>query len=165
MWPFKKTARQRLIEARKAVPAAGVPLWRRFRNAGGIGAAVVALVFYAGAVLMDVWPLEASHYRPDGAGRIAGRSAVLLLVTVLLCLHVAKYQPSVVRHVWRSVSLAAVMLLMLALNRTMASVLELKASTAVLPVMMGATCLVIAYDQRFAFAMTVILAFMTVFQL
>jgi putative nucleotidyltransferase with HDIG domain len=41
---------------------AGGP-WRRFRDAGGLGAALLALLLGAGVLLMDVWPIAPLPYR------------------------------------------------------------------------------------------------------
>ncbi len=63
MWPFKKKTRQRRLEVRKSTPAAGASLWLRFCQSGGIGSILLAALFYAAALLMDVYPAEPLPYR------------------------------------------------------------------------------------------------------
>ncbi len=63
MWPLKRTTRRR-TDARK--PAGGeLSLWRRFWNAGGAGAVLLALLFYAGVAVLDLWPVDPLPYRVD----------------------------------------------------------------------------------------------------
>ena len=62
MWPFKKTVRQRRIEARKAaLPRESA--WCRFCRAGGIGATLFALALWAGSLAVDLYPVEPFPYR------------------------------------------------------------------------------------------------------
>ena len=96
---------------------------------------------------------------------VAGRAAILLLVMVPLCVYVVRYEPRIVRNRWRGLAVVGVLLGMLALNRTMASVLGLNPHVAVLPVMLAAIMMTIAYDQRFALATGAAMAILAVLQL
>ena len=62
MWPFKKTARQRRLGARRR-PAGAEPAWKRFRQAGGIGGLLLAAGVYLAALAMDLSPVEPFSYR------------------------------------------------------------------------------------------------------
>jgi len=62
MWPFKKTRRQRRLEAQRPASPAG-PLWQRFRRAGGLGGCLLAGLLAASAAVMDLWPLDPFAYR------------------------------------------------------------------------------------------------------
>jgi len=270
MWPFKKKLKQRRLEVRKNIPAAGPAAWRRFRSAGGVVAVLLVAMFYLGVLLMDVWPLdpmllragqfvpadiharlgfhvpseqvistvpskvspttaattaprtqaadigpdvvdssppvvyepgqllvpgsrrlgdngekivglsdeglkllrcEHEAYRLDQRsrpwrlwGRVAGRGTVLLLVTLMLCIYIVRYQSRIVRNHWRGLAVTIVILLMLAINKAMVVALRLNPQTAVLPVMITAIILTIAYDQRFALVMGSAVAFFAVLQ-
>ncbi len=63
MWWFKKTFRRRRSEFRKPLLAIDASLWRRFRGAGGLGSSLLALMFFAGVWLMDLWPADPLPYR------------------------------------------------------------------------------------------------------
>ena len=85
MWPFKKTARQRRLGARKA-PSGAESRWQRFRRAGGIGGALLGVVLYVAAVAMDLYPplpftCRLGQYLPDGAhARVAFRRPLTELI-------------------------------------------------------------------------------------
>ncbi len=64
MWWNRKTTRKRRIESRKRVPSAGPSAWRKFRETGGLGAALLASLLLIVAVLMDAWPTDPLPYRP-----------------------------------------------------------------------------------------------------
>ncbi len=97
--------------------------------------------------------------------RIGGRALALLLLSALLVTYVARQQPQVVRDHWRGFVLAALLLMMLALAKVMAVSLGWNWHVVVLPVLMTAVILTIAYEQRFAFVLGAILAVLVVFQL
>jgi len=61
MWPFKK-AQPRRLEVRKS-PQRVVGPWERLKASGAIGSLLLAGLFYAGAVLLDLWPPEPLTYR------------------------------------------------------------------------------------------------------
>jgi putative nucleotidyltransferase with HDIG domain len=62
MWPFKKTPRQRRLEAQRPASPAG-PLRERFRKAGGLTGLLLAGLLVAAAAAMDLWPLDPFAYR------------------------------------------------------------------------------------------------------
>ncbi|MCD6303657.1 MAG: hypothetical protein J7M21_01695, partial [Planctomycetes bacterium] len=61
MWPFRKTARQRRIEARKTSRRPSLRL--SLAKVGGIYAPLLAVLLYAGALAMDACPLLPLRYR------------------------------------------------------------------------------------------------------
>ncbi|MGC9454312.1 MAG: HD family phosphohydrolase [Phycisphaerae bacterium] len=63
MWPFKKSTRKRRIDIHKKPPSRALAVWQRFREAGGPVSVVLLVVFFAGALLMDAWPVEPFRYR------------------------------------------------------------------------------------------------------
>lgn len=90
--------------------------------------------------------------------RLTGRAVILLLLTLLMCFYIVHYMPHIVRNNWRWLAIMAVMLLMLGVSKILISVMGLNPHAAVLPVLMAAVVMVIAYDQRFALAISSILA-------
>ena len=91
--------------------------------------------------------------------RFAGRAGMLLAVTVILCLYLSRYQPRVVRNHWRGLALAVLLLLMLGINKIGVTFLSgWNPYMMVLPSMMVAVILAIAYDQGFAFVTGAVLA-------
>ena len=65
MWPFKKKLPQRRLEVRKAKPA--VPgWWPLFRQAGGVGSSLLAVLLFAAALFLDAMPLEPPGHRRGG---------------------------------------------------------------------------------------------------
>jgi len=98
-------------------------------------------------------------------GRTAGRLIVLLLVTVLICVYIARYQRQITANHWRGFALVTVMVLMLALTKLMSNTLSCNKHCAVLPVLMAAVVVAIAYDQRFALAMGSVMTILVVSQL
>ncbi len=97
--------------------------------------------------------------------RVAGRAALLLLVTGLLCLYIAKYQPRIVQNVWRGLAIVALLLLMLGINKLIIFTPGLNPHTAVLSVMMVGVILTIAYDQRFALSIGFIMTILVTMQI
>jgi len=63
MWPFRKKLGQRRLEVRRNIPRERAPLWRRFRQAGGLVGLCLGLGLLAGAAAMDVWPVDPMPYR------------------------------------------------------------------------------------------------------
>ena len=96
--------------------------------------------------------------------RIAGRAGILLLITSLLCAYVAKSDPQIVRETWRAFVVAAILLVMLAINKTIV-LGDWDERVALLTVMFAAVTLAIGYSQRFALVMAAFLSLLTVFQL
>lgn len=64
MWPFGSKLRHRRLELRRGIAASRPSLWRRFYQAGGVGSLLIALLFYCGAAIMDLWPSNPLPYRP-----------------------------------------------------------------------------------------------------
>lgn len=96
------------------------------------------------------WLGEADPYRPLRLA--AGKAGLVLLVVLLLCGYVAKYQPRVVRNHWRGAALATLVLLMLAVAKAMIVWAGWNPFLAAGAAAMGAIIVTIAYDQRFALA-------------
>ncbi len=97
--------------------------------------------------------------------RLVGRVVILLLLTLLMCFYISRYMPRIVRNNWRCLAVMIAMLLMLAISKVLISVMSLNPYAAVLPVLMTAVVMVIAYDQRFALAISSILAAFVVLQI
>ncbi len=98
-------------------------------------------------------------------GEIGGRAVILALITALLCVYVAHRQPRTARDSLRGTALVALLLAMLAAGKAMVTILGWNPHVVVLPVLMAATVLAIAYEQRFAFVVGAILAVLVVLQL
>jgi len=96
--------------------------------------------------------------------RFVGRGALLAALTVLLAVYVHHYRRRIVTNPWRALALVAMLLLMLGVNKIMSHA-GWNPHTAVLPVMMTAVILTIAYDQRFALAVSIIMATFVVLQM
>ena len=71
MWLFKKKVKQRRLEVRKSIPAAGPTRWQRLRADGGLVSMLLAAVFYVVALLLDICPIDPLPYR---AGQYAPAS-------------------------------------------------------------------------------------------
>jgi len=268
MWPFKKKVKQRRLEVRRSIPAAGPTRWQRLRAGGGLVSMLLAAVFYVVALLLDICPIDPLPYRAgqyvpadlssrvafqvrlsgrleaspevpadrrpstapstapatksaeprqgsrqpayrqyepghvlvnraaraglQGAGltgeelkllalehkewlaqrsagaiwaRACGRAVIVLLVVVLLCLYMVRYEGAMVRDHWRGLAIVVTMLLMLGVNKTMVSVLGWNPHVAVLVVVMASFVMAIAYDQRVAMTVGSILAVLVTLQL
>ncbi len=64
MWPFKrKKLGQRRLEVRKNIPQVGLSIWARLSLPGGLPTVVMAVMFFAGAGAMDLWPVNPFNYR------------------------------------------------------------------------------------------------------
>ena len=97
--------------------------------------------------------------------KVAARTLILLLTTMILCLYVFRYHNEIVKQFRRTLTLVALLLLMLALNKTLCFGLGWNPHVALLPVLMAAIILTIAYDTRFAMTMGSAVAFIIVLQL
>ncbi len=79
MWPFRKKIPQRRLEVRKSIPSGHAGWWKRLREAGGLGGALLAVVFLIALAVMDVFPTDRVPYRRgqyisrDIHGRVAFR--------------------------------------------------------------------------------------------
>ncbi len=96
--------------------------------------------------------------------RFVGRGALLAALTGLLAAYVQHYRQRIVTNPWRALAIVAMLLLMLGINKIMIQA-GWNSHAAVLPVMMTAVILTIAYDQRFALAISVIMATFVVLQM
>ncbi len=96
---------------------------------------------------------------------VMGRAFILLLVTALLCIYIASYQPGIVRNPWRAAVLAGLLLAMLLVVRVWVFTLGWNPYTVTLPVLMAAIIVTIAYDQRFAMAIGACLSFFVLYQM
>jgi putative nucleotidyltransferase with HDIG domain len=165
---IKATQAAILADPPKERYEAGKCLVRASRPAAGDGAIM-------GLSSVDLELLRAEHKaylaaerrdRPWATvGRLAGRAGAVLLLCVLLSASVVRHQPQVVGDHVRGFVLAVMLLLMLALAKVMAVVLGWNPHVVVLPVLMAAMVLTIAYEQRFAFVVGAILAVLVMFQL
>ncbi|MFW5839092.1 MAG: HD family phosphohydrolase [Planctomycetota bacterium] len=63
MWPFKRNVRRRRLEVRKHIPTQKLGWWRRFRQAGGLGALLLLLAFFAALVALDASVDPTDPYR------------------------------------------------------------------------------------------------------
>jgi hypothetical protein len=98
-------------------------------------------------------------------GRATGRAAIGLLITAMICFYVVRLQTQVIRNYWRGAQLGVLLLLMMALAKAMYFPLQCNIHAMVLPILLGAIILTVAYDQRFAFVMGAMLSVLMVFQL
>ncbi len=89
-------------------------------------------------------------------GRFIGRVTVLAALVSLMCTYIYIYRRRIVTNPWRAAALVALFLAMLGINKVMFSY-NLHPTTSVLPVMMAAAILTIAYDQRLALALSTML--------
>jgi len=88
--------------------------------------------------------------------------SMIAAVVVLLCLYVFKYERSVARDPWRGLSVVGVLTLMLLLTKAVVGMAGLNPYLAAFSVFAGAAVLTIAFDQRFAFAVTGALVVLTI---
>jgi len=98
-------------------------------------------------------------------GRAVGRSFVLLLVTIMLCLYIALYRPRIVKNHLRGLAIVTLGLLALGMNKAIVFGADQNPHLAVFAVMTAGIILAIAYDQRFAFAVGAFLAVYLVLQM
>lgn len=109
--------------------------------------------------------LHERQFRPwEFWGRIAGRTVLLLLVTAVLGIYLVHYRPEIVRDRWQAIALGASMLILLAANKLLVGLLAWRLQTSILPVLVAAIVLVIAFDRRFAWVTGTIFAVYTALQ-
>ncbi len=94
-----------------------------------------------------------------------GRAGMIAGVVALLCLYVAKYSPRIAKNHWRGLAIVATILLVLLLNRVAIGAGRINPYLSVFGIFVAAAMLTIAYDQRFAFAVTGALVILTVLQI
>jgi putative nucleotidyltransferase with HDIG domain len=97
-------------------------------------------------------------------GRMIGRLTLLGAVIVVGCIYVVFYRRRVVTNPFRALAIVGLFLSMLAINKVMFNA-GWDRHVAVLPVMIAAVILTIAYNQRFALAMGAILSMLVVLQM
>ncbi|MDP7163274.1 MAG: HDIG domain-containing protein [Phycisphaerae bacterium] len=97
--------------------------------------------------------------------KTVGRAILLLLPVALLCAYIVRYEGRIVTNHWRGLAITVVMLLMLAVNKAMVSVLQWNPHAAVLVVVMISLVMTITYDQRFAMVIAALLAVLVTLQL
>jgi putative nucleotidyltransferase with HDIG domain len=97
--------------------------------------------------------------------RLAGRVAVVLLLTMVLCVYVQHYQYFLVEQNWRGLKLTILLLTMLVVSKVLSFPSWANPHMALLPVCVGAIVLAVAYDQRFALAVGAMLSAFVVFQI
>jgi putative nucleotidyltransferase with HDIG domain len=85
---------------------------------------------------------------------LLGRMGMIGAVIGLLCLYIVKYQPNVARRPQRGLSVAALLLVVLLGARIAIGQMHLNPYLTVAGIFLAAVVLTIAYDQRFAFAIT-----------
>jgi len=96
--------------------------------------------------------------------RLGGRTVLLLLLTLAAAAYAARYEPQLFHEPWRGLAVAATLLLMLGLAKLMGVALQWNPHAAILPVVMTAMVLAIAFDQRFALAFGTVMILLTVLQ-
>lgn len=111
--------------------------------------------------------LEAEHNRRPWLRemRLAGRVVLCVLLTLLLAMYIARYQPHVLEEPYRAMTLAVLLATMLGIGKILLYVLSLNPYVALLPVCMAGVVLAIAYDQRFAMAVGSFLAAFLILQM
>ena len=94
-----------------------------------------------------------------------GRAAILMTLTLVMGTYILRYWPRIVANRWRAVAMVCLMLGMLATSKAIVLGLGSNPHAAVLPVLMATLVLVIAYDQRFALVLGLLLAMFMTLQL
>ncbi|MCK4624837.1 MAG: HDIG domain-containing protein, partial [Phycisphaerae bacterium] len=93
-----------------------------------------------------------------------GRAGVIAGVVAMLCLYVAKYSPRIAKNHWRGFAIATLILLVLLLSRVVIGAGGMNPYLAVFGIFVAGAMLAVAYDQRFAFAVTGALVILTALQ-
>ena len=97
--------------------------------------------------------------------RFVGRGMMLLVLTMILAAYVYHYRRRVITNHLRALAMTSLLLLMLTVSKGMVMVMGWSPYVAVLPVLMATIILVIAYDQRFALGMGLLLSMFVGLQL
>lgn len=163
-WRFDQEATGRVVaEAIARVPGRVTPvrtgdvLVKAGTSLGEADLARLRLEHEAYLEAQKVDPLMARQARL----RQLGMAVVVLLITAGLISYVCSYQERIFRKPARTVGLAALLLLMLILNRLLQGILEPYTTPPELSVglvVIAAALLTIAYSQRFAFGVSGVLA-------
>ena len=96
---------------------------------------------------------------------LLGRAGMVGSVIFLLGLYILKYQPRVVQNHWRGFAIAALTAVVLSLTKIVIAAGWSNPYLAVFGIFMASAMLTIAYDQRFAFAVSGALVLLTALQL
>ncbi|MCD4699775.1 MAG: HDIG domain-containing protein [Phycisphaerae bacterium] len=96
---------------------------------------------------------------------LLGRAGIIAGVVALLGLYVAKYSPRIVKNHWRGLAIVMLILLVLLLSRVVVGAGRMNPYLSVFGIFVAAAMLAIAYDQRFAFAVTGALVILTALQI
>ena len=96
--------------------------------------------------------------------RIVGRSAIILLVVIMLAAYVARYHGELIGDRRTLMALLSVLVLMLAANKVLVGILPLNPYVALLPIMMAGAIITLARNQRFALVVGVATAMLLVLQ-
>ena len=113
-----------------------------------------ALDFQKLAAEHDAWLAEQNALRPfRKVWLILGRAGMIAGIVAMLGLYTWRYRPRVVKNHWRGIAIAALLVLALLLGRVMTGMFGYPL-LAVFGIFLAAVILTIAYDQRFAFAVS-----------
>ncbi len=94
-----------------------------------------------------------------------GRAGVIGGVIALLGLYISKYNPRIVKNHWRGLAVAALLGLILLVGKIVIGTGMMNPYLSVFGIFLAAAMLTIAYNQRFAFAVSGSLVVLTVLQL
>ncbi len=153
----KKTKR---VESHQGFLDKTIELWRRFQACGAPVTLLLLLIHVAGITV-----LVSSSFAED-SGRealvqfhdVLQVSALMLVLSLLLGIYVANFEPRLLRQHWQFASLILLILLMTVLVKIVAY-LNWSPHLIVVPVLITAIIINVAYSQRLAIAIG---AFMTV---
>lgn len=97
--------------------------------------------------------------------RLVGRSAIILLVVIMLAAYVARYHADLIGDRRALPVFLAVLVAMLAANKVLVGILLLNPYVALLPAMMAGAVITLARNQRFALALGVTTSILLVLQM
>lgn len=97
--------------------------------------------------------------------RMGGRAAMIALIMLLLCFQTWRYQPKLIKDHAQAAIVVLVILLMLIATKTIYFVLKWNPYGVMLPVLIGSMIFVIAFDQRFAMSLGLVLSAIVVLQI
>ncbi|MBI5723926.1 MAG: HDIG domain-containing protein [Planctomycetes bacterium] len=96
--------------------------------------------------------------------RMGGRGGMMGLIVLLLCFQAWRYQPRLIKDHAQAAIVVLVILLMLLAAKIICFTLRWNPHGAVLPVLIGTMIFVIAFDQRFAMNLGLVLSALVVMQ-
>ena len=104
------------------------------------------------------------RYRPwQYWGGLGGRAMLLGLVTLLLCVYIARLRMDIIRNRASTLALVGTFILMLGVSKVIA-VMGWPVEATLLPVLLCAIVLTIGYDQRFAWTASAVFAIFVAMQ-